>query len=223
MKLLVVEDDPIISDVLSRGLRAQSYEIDVAMDGEEGLAKALSGDHSLILLDVKLPKLNGLEVCRRIRTGGLAIPIIMLSALGTSADSDTSMELGANAYIVKPFDFDQLIACIRSLTSQTPPRQTATVIVEDLLIDLTYETVHRGGVKLEVTAHEFALLKYFAANRGNILTAEMICTYVLAMRFDSRSNLVAVLVRLLGQKIDRDRRTPLIEVMPGVGYRFAAS
>lgn len=221
MKILIVEDDPNIADVLERGLRGYGFDVDAVLDGEEGLAWALRGEYDLVVLDVKLPKLNGNEVCLAVRQNGLTMPIIMLSALSAPSDTNRSMELGANAYIVKPFEFEALVDCIRSLTGGEE-RNATTIAASDLLLDLTNQKAFRAGAAIDLTAHEFELLKYFILNKGERLTHEMICEHVLQARFDPRSNVVDMLVRLLQRKIDAGREDGLIEVVPEMGYRFNA-
>lgn len=220
MKILIVEDDPNISDVLMRGLREHGYDADAALDGEEGLALALQGDYDLLILDIRVPGVSGNEICRIVRARGLSTPILMLSALSSPADTSRSMELGADSYLVKPFDFFTLLERIRSLTGREEVNTTATLAIADLFLDLRNQTVEREGVRLPVTAHEFTLLKYLVTNPGRLLTPEMICAYVWNTTFDPRSNIVDVLVRVLQRKIDAGRERPLIETIPGEGYRF---
>jgi two-component system OmpR family response regulator len=220
MKLLVVEDDPVISDVLARGLRSHSYDVDAALDGELGLSMALNGGYALLILDIRLPKMNGVDLCAAVRAVDRDTPIIMLSALSSPSDTGMSMAAGANAYIVKPFDFDLLVDCIRSLTGLGPARHSVTIAIADLVLDLTRETLHRGGGLINLTPHEFSLLKYFASHWGELVTYDAICSDVLNMRFDPRSNIVDVLMRRLQLKIDEGRPEAMIELVHGVGYRF---
>jgi DNA-binding response OmpR family regulator len=221
MRILIVEDDALISELLRRGLADQHYVIDIASDGDEGLDLALSNDYDLIILDIILPKMNGRDLCREVRREGVMVPILMLTGLGSSQDVITSLDLGADDYLTKPFDLGVLQARVRSLTRRRSDHRTASIVVGDLCINTADRTVTRSGRELGLTPKEYALLEYLALNRGRVLSREAIGEHVWDMHFDPRSNVIDSLVRTLRQKIDRGFPVPLIDTVRGFGYRLS--
>lgn len=220
MRILIVEDDVNIADVIQRGLVQQHYSVDVAYDGENGMDLAWSNDYDLVILDVMLPKKNGNEVCRSLREEGLSTPILMLTALGSPSDVIRGLDQGADDYLTKPFDFGVLLARVRSLTRRHSEQRTAEIRVGDLVIDTTRRTVTRDDKPISLTAKEFALLEYFALNKGKVLTREAIGEHVWDINFDPRSNVIESLMHCLRHKIDKDQKFPLIHTVRGAGYRF---
>src|SRR2546423_2859965 len=170
MRILVVEDDLHICDLLRRELIEQHYSVDVANDGETGLDLAWSNEYDLIILDVMLPKKDGLAVCRALRDEGIATPILMLTALGSSVDVIAGLDHGADDYLTKPFDYGVLLARVRSLTRRRTEHRTAEIRIADLVIDTARRTVERNGRRISLTPKEFALLEYLALNQGRVLT-----------------------------------------------------
>jgi DNA-binding response OmpR family regulator len=223
MRVLIVEDNLNLADGIRRGLVEQHYSVDLAHDGEKGLEYARTNDYDLIILDILLPKIDGNAVCRQLRKEGMAAPILMLTALGSSRDVITGLDGGADDYLTKPFDFGVLLARVRSLTRRHSDQKSAEITIGDLTIDRATRMVTRNGRNIITTAKEFALLEYFALNSGRVLTREEISEHVWDINFDPRSNVIDSLVRFLRQKIDRDAELQLIHTVRGVGYCFSES
>lgn len=221
MRILIVEDDRAIADEIRRELSAQHYTVDMAADGEQGEDLALSNDYDLILLDLMLPKKDGRDVCRTLRSEGITTPILMMTALGDTEQVISGLDTGADDYLVKPFHIGVLLARIRSLARRHSDQKTAQLEVADLVLDAARRVVTRAGRTIDLTAKEFALLEYFLHNRERVLTREMISEHVWDMNFDPRSNVVDSLVRFLRQRIDKGFSKPLIHTVRGVGYRLS--
>jgi DNA-binding response OmpR family regulator len=220
MRILIVEDDPNIADVLRRGLKDQHYSVDVAHDGLVGAEMALDNDYDLLILDLMLPGIDGRTICRNVRDEGRLTPILMLTALGSSSDVITGLDAGADDYLTKPFDFGVLLARVRSLMRRRSELRTTEIRIADLLIDTARRTVMRGETPVVLTAKEFALLEYFVMHKGKVLTREAIGEHVWDINFDPRSNVIESLIRFLRQKIDVDGQESLIQTIRGVGYRL---
>lgn len=220
MRILIVEDDENIADVIRRGLVAQHYSVDVASDGAIGLDLAMSNDYDLLILDVMLPRRDGASVSRALRESGFTTPILMLTALGQPRDVINGLDQGADDYLTKPFDFGVLLARIRSLTRRRSDHRLAEIKVADLTIDTARRSVVRDGRPISLTAKEFALLEYFALNKGRVLTRDAIGEHVWDINFDPRSNVIESLMHCLRHKIDKGHNRPLIQTVRGVGYRL---
>ena len=233
MNILIVEDDRRVADFLERGLRAEGHRVQVARTGPEGLQMAtdlarapLPGDGATVmLLDVMLPGMTGLEVCQTLRASGVALPILMLSALGTLEDRVGGLRLGADDYLVKPFAFEELLARIealarrgRELAAPTPTvRQVA-----DLVLDLDTMRVTRAGQALDLTARELALLELLMSAPGRLYSRERILANVWGVHEDPLTNVVDVYIRRLRSKIDEGQGPSLIHTVRGLGYRLEA-
>ena len=220
MRILIIEDDPQISDTIHRYLVEQLYLVDVANDGREGLEMALCSDYDLIILDIMLPEMDGLEVCRRIREQECAIPLLMLTALSAREDVIGGLDCGADDYLPKPFDIGILMARVRSLTRRTSDQKSAMVNLGDLTLDTARREVRRSGEQISLTPKEFALLEYFVMHQGRILSRSDISEHVWDMNFDPRSNVIDSLVRCLRQKIDQLDGESMIRTVRGAGYMF---
>ncbi|HEY4650302.1 MAG TPA: response regulator transcription factor [Pontibacter sp.] len=219
MNILVVEDEPNVVAFIRKGLQEQAYEVDVAYDGATGKRLALQNNYALIILDIILPGSNGLEVCRDIRQQNTSVPILMLTALGTTDDIVTGLDAGADDYLPKPFKFKELLARVRALTrrSQLGP-STNTLTVADLEMDLDSKTVRRAGKEVALTAKEFVLLEYFVRNKGRVLSRLDLLENVWELNFDVSSNVVEVYVNYLRNKIDKGYSAKLIHTVIGMGY-----
>jgi two-component system, OmpR family, copper resistance phosphate regulon response regulator CusR len=220
MRILVVEDDPLIAKMIVRGLSAQAYAVDHAGDGDLGLEMASVNDYDVIVLDVLLPKRTGLEVCKELRKGKVVVPILMLTSLDTDEDQIKGLDSGADDYLPKPFSIGVLLARVRALARRDSKQKTAELKVGELILDSAGRTVTRGGEPLELTAKELNLLEYFMRNPNEVLTREMISEHVWDMNFDPQSNVVDSLVRRLRDKIGRNSNAPSISTVRGVGYRL---
>lgn len=219
MKILLVEDEPKVASFIKKGLEEQTYEVDQAYDGVFGSKLAMQQEYDLIILDVILPHKSGLEVCREIREQRLAVPILMLTALGTTDDKIIGLDAGADDYLTKPFEFKELLARIRALTRRTADITAGEKLgIADLEMDLVTKTVTRAGKQLSLTAREFALLHYLLRNKGRVLSRVDITEQVWETSFDTGSNVIDVYINFLRKKIDRGSSNKLIHTLVGMGY-----
>jgi two-component system copper resistance phosphate regulon response regulator CusR len=221
MRILVIEDDPNIGDVIRRGLETQHYSVDVATDGEEGEELALINQYDLIILDRMLPKMDGRTLCRNLRDADVAVPVLMLTAMDAIDDKISGLDAGADDYLTKPFHFGELLARVRSMIRRQTGQKKTEISVGDLVLDTVTRSVTRAGRSISLTAKEFALLEYFVMNAGKVLTREAISEHVWDMNFDPQSNVIDSFIRFLRLKIDKDFSHPLIHTLRGVGYRFS--
>ncbi|MBU0763901.1 MAG: response regulator transcription factor [Bacteroidetes bacterium] len=223
MKLLVIEDEPKVAAFLKQGLEEQGYEVDVAYDGLIGKRYALHNSYDLIILDIIIPYINGVELCKEIRKEKSDIRILMLTALGTTEDKVTGFDSGADDYLVKPFEFRELLARIRSLTRRSSNEKDSInkLSYADLELDLDKKIAHRGGRDIILTAKEFGLLEYFLRNRGKVLSRADIAEKVWDITFDTGTNVVDVYINILRKKIDKDFPDKLIHTRIGMGYIFS--
>ncbi len=222
MKILVIEDEPKVVSFIKQGLEEQGYDIDVAYDGQIGERLATKEYYDLILLDVILPHINGIELCRKIRKTNENVSILMLTALGTTDDKIEGFDAGADDYLVKPFEFKELLARIKALTKRSSRviHASNTLKVGDLELDLNKKVAIRMGKTIELTAKEFSLLEYLMKNRGKVVSRGDISEKVWDINFDTGTNVVDVYVNILRKKIDKDFETKLIHTRIGMGYIF---
>lgn len=218
--ILLIEDEMKIARVLELELAHEGYEVTVADNGKTGLDMALRQEWDLILLDLLLPEMNGLDVLREIRAKSDVVPVILLTALDTTADKVTGLDLGANDYVTKPFSYEELSARIRSLMRHfsQPGRQGATYQTDELTVDTKTHTVLRGGQPIKLTPREYDLLVYLLQHKGQVLSRENILSDVWGFDFMGQTNLVDVYIRYLRQKVDKGWKEKLIKTMRGVGY-----
>lgn len=222
MKILIIEDEPRVASFIREGLEEKDYETFVAYDGITGEKAALEEAFDLIVLDLILPGKGGIEVCRSVKAARPDIPVLMLTALSTTLDKVAGFDAGADDYLVKPFDFPELLARIKSLLkrSRSASHQPESLRVADLELDLMRKVAIRGGKVIELTAKEFALLEYFMRNTGRVVSRADISEKVLDITYDTGTNIVEVYVNILRKKIDRDFETKLIHTRIGLGYIF---
>ena len=218
MRILVIEDEAKVASFIRRGLEAEGYRVDIAPDGEVGLTQAFDHEYDLIVLDVMLPKRNGLNVLQEMRRHKLRIPVLMLTARDTVADKVTGLDRGADDYLTKPFAFEELLARIRVLLRRGSPLSPSTLSVADLEFDLISRKVTRAGTRIELTAKEFALLEFFLRHPGRVLSRALIAQHVWGVDFDTFTNVIDVYVNYLRKKIDAGFPTKLIHTVRGVGY-----
>jgi len=217
MRLLIVEDEPKTGDYLKKGLTEHGYTVEVARTGADGLHLALESDFDLILLDVMLPGLNGWQVLAQLRQRK-ETPVLFLTARDQVDDRVKGLELGADDYLVKPFAFSELLARVRVLLRRGKPAPADTLSLADLEIDPIRRRVTRGGVRMELTAKEYALLLLFLRRQTEVLSRTYIAEQVWDMNFDSDTNVVDVAVRRLRAKVDDPYAQKLIHAVRGVGY-----
>jgi two-component system copper resistance phosphate regulon response regulator CusR len=220
MKLLLIEDEPKTLQSIKQGLEENGYEVDIAYDGLIGKQLAKNNSYQLIISDIIIPGINGIELCREIRTWGDETPILMLTALGTTDDKVTGLDAGADDYLVKPFEFKELLARVRALTKRgATVGHTAQVLrFADLEVNLDAKTVHRSGNKINLTAREFNLLVYLIRNQGRVISKVEIAEQVWDIGFDTGTNVIEVYVNYLRKKIDKDYPVKLIHTLFGMGY-----
>jgi len=220
MRILLIEDEPQVVEFLKKGLKEKGYETEVAFDGTLGERLALRGDFDLIILDVILPNKNGYDVCKSIREKGMKVPVLMLTALGTTEDKVFGFDAGADDYLVKPFEFDELLARIKALTRRSSGLlQTSKVIkVADLTLDLNKKSASRQNKNIDLTGKEFELLEFLMNNVGRVIGRAEIAEKVWDITFDTGTNVVDVYISILRKKIDRDFQEKLIHTKVGLGY-----
>ena len=218
MRVLVVEDDPKLAAVLRQGLKEHGFAVDVARDGNRGLEMALATAYDAILLDVMLPEKSGFDLLRQLRDRGRTAPVLMLSARSAVDDRVRGLDLGADDYLAKPFDFKELLARLRAITRRPPVEPRTVLKAADLELDSASRQVQRAGKRIELTAKEFALLEYLMRKHGIVVTRGMILDHVWDMDYDGGSNLVEVYVNYLRRKVDHGFEPKLIHTVRGAGY-----
>jgi len=218
VRVLVVEDEHRMAAYIGRALVEASFAVDVANDGSHGLELARSRDYDAIVLDVMLPQVDGLTLCRTLRVEGRQTPVIMLTARDLVEDRVLGLDAGADDYLVKPFAIAELAARLRALQRRHLPARSTTLRVGDLTLDPASRMVTRGSHPITLTAREFALLEYLMRRAGSVLTRTMIAEHVWDFAFDHASNVVDVYVKHLRDKIDVAGQPSLIHAMRGIGY-----
>ena len=218
MRILVVEDEPRMADVIARGLREESYAVDVAQDGDDGLYQCSINDYDLIVLDVLLPQRDGFEVCRELRSRGDTIPILMLTARAAVDDRITGFDAGADDYLTKPFSFRELVARVRALLRRDSQLRPDIYQLEDLIVDSGSHRVSRAARPIELTAKEYALLEYLVRRAGQLVSRSDIAAHVWDDSFDPFSNSIEVYMNRLRKKIDEDHSIKLLHTRRGEGY-----
>jgi len=222
MRILVVEDEPRMASVIARGLREQSYAVDVAQDGDDGLYQCSINDYDLIVLDVLLPQRDGFEVCRELRARGTATPVLMLTARAAVDDRITGFEAGADDYLTKPFSFRELLARIHALLRRDSHLLPDEIEIGDLIINSSSHRVSRAGSSIQLTAKEYALLEYLARRAGQLVSRADIAAHVWDNDFDPFSNTIEVYMNRLRKKIDDGHLTKLLHTRRGEGYILEA-
>ena len=222
MRILVVEDDRKVCRFVRQGLEEEGHAVDVAADGEEGATLAHVNPYDVLVLDVQLPKKNGLQLAAELRREGSTVPILMLTARDSTEDVVRGLDSGADDYLTKPFAFEEFVARVRALLRRSSGRAEPRLQVADLSLDPATRGVSRGGRRISLTAREYALLEYFLRNVGRVLTRPMITQHVWGMDFDPESNVVDVYVGYLRRKIDAEGEPRLLQTIRGAGYMLSA-
>jgi DNA-binding response OmpR family regulator len=220
MRVLVAEDDVKMAGLLRRGLEEEGYAVDVARTGPEAIWAGTENPYDAILLDVMLPEVDGLEVCRRLRTGNRWAPVLMLTARDAVPDRVAGLDAGADDYLTKPFSFSELLARLRALMRRGHGERPAILRAADLALDPATKRVTRGATGIELTPKEFALLELLLRHPGEVLTRTRIIEHVWDFAYDGDSNVVDVYVRYLREKVDRPFARNSIETVRGAGYRL---
>lgn len=220
MKILLVEDEIKLANAIQRALKLQKYAVDISYDGEAGLDMAIADEFDLIILDVMLPKINGIEICRKIRKERIHTPILLLTAKGQTEDKVLGLDAGADDYVVKPFSFEELFARARALTRR--PTKTNEIIfqVKDLILNPVTQKVKRDNVQIYLSTKEFAILKYLMRNKNSVLSKERIVEHVWNYESNILPSTVEVHMKHLREKVDIPFKTQLIHTVRGFGYEI---
>jgi two-component system copper resistance phosphate regulon response regulator CusR len=218
MRILIIEDEEKLCGIVSRGLKAEVFAVDIAMDGQRGLELAAAYVYDLILLDVQLPHMSGTQVLQRIRERNKQVAILMLTAKDSVSDKVSHFEAGADDYLTKPFSFAELLVRVKALLRRGPVQKNDSLRIADLEIDRLGHQVKRDGKRIDLSAKEYALLEYLALNAGRVLSRTMIIEHVWDQSFEGLTNIVDVYVRQLRSKLDEGYDKKLLKTVRGVGY-----
>lgn len=222
MRVLIVEDEHKIASSIKKGLEQEFYAVDVAFNGTEGFDLAVTEDYDLIILDILLPGINGIKICKKLRAQNIHTPILMLTAKGQIKDKVEGLDVGADDYLTKPFAFEELLARIRALTRRPKNSLNNILIYEDLSLDITTYKIKRGNVPIYLSRKEFSLLEYLLRHPNTILTKEQIISHVWNYEANILPNTVEVYIGYLRNKIDRSfpKNKSLIHTIRGFGYKL---
>ena len=218
MRVLVVEDETKVGSFIKRALEEESYAVDLCEDGAQGLDLALTGSYDLIMIDLMLPGLPGMEVLTRLRKEKSKTPVLILTAQSKVDQRVKGLDAGADDYLTKPFAIDELLARVRALLRRGTAEASGTLQIDDLILNPATREVTRGGQRIDLTVKEYALLEYFMRHAGRVLTRPMISDHVWNQDFDTFTNVIDVYVNYLRNKIDRGRARKLIHTIRGSGY-----
>ncbi|WP_018621413.1 response regulator transcription factor [Spirosoma luteum] len=219
MKILLVEDEVRLASFIRKGMSAEGYEVEVAYDGRIGLSLFRNDIYDIILLDVNLPQMNGFDLCRIIRSENQAVPVLMLTALDSMADKSDGFNAGADDYLAKPFEFQELLLRLRALTRRNSGTGQKSVLkLADLELNLDAKTVARAGKRIDLTTREYALMEYLMLNKGKIISRVDISERVWSLNFDSTTNVIDVYISYLRKKIDKGFSPKLLHTIVGMGY-----
>ncbi len=222
MKILIVEDEVKMANFLERGLKEENYEVDVALDGETGWEYATTREYDLLLLDWMLPKMSGMELCQKLRQSGKNVPVLILTAKDLMEDKIKGLNQGADDYLTKPFNFEELLARIRALLRRPVQIADKTIFVSgDLKLDLIKRKVWSGDTEIDLSQKEFALLEFFMRREGDAISRTSIAEQVWDLHFDPMSNTIDVYINFLRKKLAESASKAKIETVRGVGYRLA--
>ena len=219
MRILIIEDQKKLVSYLKKGLENKSYSVDFSYDGESGEGMALFGEYDLIILDIMLPKKDGIEVCKKLRKDGMHTPILMLTARGSIGDRILGLDIGADDYLIKPFAFGELLARIRALLRRPVKKDPEILMGQDISMDNSLYTVKRRNKLLDLTLKEYSVLEYLLKNKGIVLNRDQIIDHCWDFAYDSFTNVVDVYIKRLREKLD-DRDEKYIQTIRGVGYKF---
>jgi len=218
MKILIVEDEKRLAALLKKGLEENAFAIDLCFDGEEGLYMAETFPYDAVILDVMLPKVDGFTVLGRLREKGIEVPVLMLTARGEVENRVKGLNIGADDYLAKPFDFAELLSRLTAIIRRNKGQPSSRIEIADLHLDLNAKTVTRGGAVIQLSAKEYAILEYLAVNPGRVISRTEFSEHVYDMNFDLDSNIIDVYINRLRNKIDKGRPRKLIHTERGVGY-----
>lgn len=218
MRILVVEDEKDLNNIITKHLKKNNFSVDSVFNGEEALEYLDYGTYDLIVLDIMLPKVNGYEVIKKLRENKNETAVLMLTARDSIEDKIKGLDLGADDYLIKPFDFGELLARIRALVRRKYGNTSNTMEIDDLCIDIAKKTVVRGGKNIELTGKEYEVLEYLIQNKGHVLSRDKIRDSVWDYGYEGESNIIDVLIKNIRKKIDLGNSKPLIHTKRGLGY-----
>ncbi len=219
MKILLVEDEERLASFIRKGMSAEGYEVEIAYDGRTGLSLFRRDIYDIILLDVNLPQMNGFELCQIIRSENQTVPVLMLTALDSMADKSDGFNAGADDYLAKPFEFQELLLRLRALTRRNSGTGQKSILrLADLELNLDAKTVARAGKRIDLTTREYALMEYLILNKGKIISRVDISERVWSLNFDSNTNVIDVYISYLRKKIDKGFSPKLLHTIVGMGY-----
>ncbi len=222
MRVLVVEDETRMAGLIRQGLEEEAYAVDVVGDGISALARVRNAEYDIVLLDIMLPGVDGVEVCRRLRRQGYGMPILMLTARDTTSDKVRGLDSGADDYLVKPFAIEELTARLRALVRREGPSKTTELTAGDLTLDTATKRARRGATTIDLTAKEYALLETLMLHPGQVLSRDQITDHVWDRHSETESKVIEVHIHSLRKKIDEGHTTRLIQTVRGLGYRISA-
>lgn len=220
MKILVVEDEPFLNKIIAKRLKIEAYSVDSAFNGREALEYIEAADYDLLIVDIMMPEMDGLTLVKTLRTKGSRVPVLFLTARDSVQDKVTGLDSGGDDYLVKPFEFEELLARIRSLLRRSNPQQPASTKLElaDLCLDTRTHQVTRKGQEIALTPKEYSVLDYLLRNTGTVLSREQILEHAWDFSYEGGSNMVDVYIKTLRKKIDRDFEPKLLHTVRGTGY-----
>lgn len=220
MKILVAEDEPTLNKIIAKRLKIETYSVDSAFNGKEALEYLNAAEYDLLIVDIMMPEMDGLTLVKTIRQQGSQVPVLFLTALDSTQDKVTGLDSGGDDYLVKPFEFDELLARIRSLLRRSNPQQTVStqLSLADLTLDTRTHTVTRAGKEIALTPKEFSVLDYLLRNQGTVLSREQILEHAWDFSYEGYSNMVDVYIKTLRKKIDKDFTPKLLHTVRGAGY-----
>lgn len=220
MKILIVEDEPSLNKIIAKRLKIEAYSVDSAFNGKEALAYLDAADYDLLIVDIMMPEMDGLTLVKTLRSRGSQVPVLFLTARDSLQDKVSGLDCGGDDYLVKPFEFEELLARIRSLLRRSNPQQTASpqLVLADLVLDTRTHQVTRGGTEISLTPKDFAILDYLLRNQGTVLSREQILEHAWDFSYEGASNMVDVYIKTLRKKIDKDFEPKLLHTVRGTGY-----
>ena len=218
MRILVIEDEKRLAAILKKGLEESGFVVDVALDGEDGLFMARTYPYDAVLLDILLPKVDGLTVLKKLRAKKIGVPVLMLTAKGELEDRVRGLNLGADDYLVKPFDFSELLARLNTVIRRSMGKASPVIVIDDLSLDMSAKTVTRSGKEINLSAKEYNLLEYLALNSGRVIGRTELTEHLYDTEFDLDSNIIDVYINYLRNKIDKGYDRQLIVTVRGAGY-----
>lgn len=218
MRILIIEDEKNLARILKKGLEENGFTAEVSLDGEEGLYMAETYPYDAVLLDIMLPNVDGLTILNKLRAKMIDVPVLMITAKGEIENRIKGLNIGADDYIVKPFDFSELLARLRAVIRRNKGKPSPLITIGDLVIDMNTRTVKRAGREIRLSAKEYNLLEYLALNEGRVVSRTELIEHVYDTEFDLDSNIIDVYINYLRNKIDRDFDKQLIQTIRGAGY-----